>query len=143
MPTYTCTCSAGRLSPTEKQSIVNSITKVHSEEGGNVPQYLVQVVFNELAPGNHFINKRLVPKDQLWVNGLIRAGRSDAQKTAMVKRIMSECSEAMGVDPSFVWAYICDAEKTAEFGSVLPEPGQEKAWVEAIPKEVRDRYGLY
>ncbi len=123
MPTYTVTATSNRLSPSEKQSIVNAITQIHSQEG-RAPEYLVQVIFNELSAGNHFINKRPVPADQMWVNGIIRAGRSDAQKTAMVTRIMNECSEAMRVDPSYVWAYICDAEKTAEFGAVLPEPGK-------------------
>ena len=143
MPTYTCTSTSGRLSSSEKQKLVNRITKIHSQEGGNVPEYLVQVIFHTLPPGDHFINKSLVPKDQIWINGIIRGGRSDAQKTAMVTRMMNECAEAIGVDRSYVWAYICDAEKTAEFGAVLPEPGKEKEWVEAIPREVRERYGMY
>lgn len=35
------------------------------------------------------------------------------------------------------------ANTGAEFGSVLPKPGEEEAWVAGLKKEVRDRYGLY
>ena len=56
--------------------------------------------------------------------------------------VMEECAKAIGVEKSYIWVYICDADKTAEFGAVLPEPGQEKAWVEKLPKEVKQRYGI-
>ena len=143
MPTYVCTVAKDRLNADQKTEIVKRLSKVHSQEGGGVPEYLVQVIFNELEPGNHFINKRPVSEDQIWIRGDIRAGRTDEQKTAMAEGMMAECSEAVGIDRSFLWVYICDAEKTAEFGSILPKPGEEEAWVAKLPKEVRDRYGLY
>jgi phenylpyruvate tautomerase PptA (4-oxalocrotonate tautomerase family) len=142
MPTYVCTTTSGRLNKRQKEQIVQNVTRIHSQEGGNVPEWLVQVIFKEVERGNIFINKRNAD-DQVWIRGDIRAGRTDQQKTAMAERMMNECAEAIGIDKSYIWVYICDAEKTAEFGSILPEPGQEKAWVEKLPKEVRDRYGLY
>ena len=142
MPTYVCTTSTGRLNKEQKEQIVQKVTRVHSQEGGNVPEWLVQVIFKEVERGNIYINKRNAD-DQVWIRGDIRAGRSDAQKTAMAERMMNECAEAIGIDKSYIWVYICDADKTAEFGQVLPEPGQEEAWVARLPKEVRDRYGLY
>jgi phenylpyruvate tautomerase PptA (4-oxalocrotonate tautomerase family) len=69
MPTYVVTAAVGRLSASQKQAVVEKISQVHSQEGGNVPEWLVQVVFNEIQAGNHFINKRLVPADQVWVIG--------------------------------------------------------------------------
>ena len=142
MPTYVCTTTTDRLNKTQKEQIVQKVTQVHAQEGGNVPEWLVQVIFKEVERGNIFINKRNAD-DQVWIRGDIRAGRTDQQKTAMAERMMNECAEAICIDKSYIWVYICDAEKTAEFGSILPEPGQEKAWVEKLPKEVRDRYGLY
>lgn len=56
--------------------------------------------------------------------------------------VMNECAQAIDVDKSYIWVYICDADKTAEFGAVLPEPGQEKAWMEKLPAEVKRRYGI-
>ena len=143
MPTYVVTTHQNRLDATQKQSVVNAISQIHSEEGGNVPQYLVQVIFKSVEEGSWFINKQLVPKDQIWVRGDIRAGRSDEQKTRMCERMMNECAAAVGMERSYWWIYICDADKTAEFGSVLPKPGEEDAWVKGLGKEVRDRYGLY
>ncbi len=68
MPTYVVTVATGRFDASQKQAMVDRITQIHSQEGGNVPQYLVQVIFNEVTAGNHFINKRLVPADQVWVS---------------------------------------------------------------------------
>ena len=56
---------------------------------------------------------------------------------------MRECASATEIEHFFFWVYICDAEKTAEFGSILPNPGEEEAWVKQLSKEVRDKYGLY
>ncbi len=61
----------------------------------------------------------------------------------MCERMTAECSQATGIEPSYWWVYICDADKTSEFGRVLPKPGEEKEWVASLDKDVRDRYGLY
>ena len=143
MPTYVVTGAPGRLSASQKSDSVKAISRIHSQEGGGVPEYLVQVFFNEISPENHFINKRTVTADEMWIRGDIRPGRSDAQKTAIAERMMKGCAEVCGLDPSYVWVYICEADKTVEFGSVLPAPGGEKAWEEALPREVGERYGLY
>lgn len=134
--------SAGRWNASQKQDMVNLITAIHAKEGGNVPQYLVQVIFNELQSGNHFINKRPVPAQQIWVNGLIRAGRTEEQKDAIALRIMNECAAALAIDSSYVWVYVNDADKTAEFGKLLPKPGGEKEWLKSISQEVRSRYHM-
>lgn len=123
--------------------MVDIITAIHAKEGGNVPQYLVQVVFHELKPGNHFINKRPVPAEQIWVNALIRAGRTEEQKDAIATRIMNECATALSIDSSYIWVYVNDADKTAEFGKILPKPGGEKEWLKSIPHDVRSRYHMY
>lgn len=143
MPTYIVNTSPNRLSMGVKQSIVDALTRIHSEEGGGVPQYLVQVMFNEVLPENRYINKKQVPNDQVWIRGDIRGGRTDAQKTAMAERMMLETAEAIGIDRSYVWVYISDLEKAAEFGQVLPAPGEEEAWIAKIPQEVKDRYGMH
>ena len=87
MPTYVVTTTTGRLNKPQKEAIVQNITRIHSKEGGNVPEWLVQVIFKEVEKGSIYINKRN-QDDQIWIRGDIRAGRSDAQKTAMCERSM-------------------------------------------------------
>jgi phenylpyruvate tautomerase PptA (4-oxalocrotonate tautomerase family) len=62
MPTYVCSAATGRLTPTQKTEIVRSITAVHHEETG-APRYLVQVIFHDVAPGNHYVAGRQAPAE--------------------------------------------------------------------------------
>ena len=141
MPTYTCTISPGRLSSSQKAEVVKALTRIHSEEG-KAPAYLVQAIFHEVAPENHFINGRPVSTEEIWINGVIRAGRTDEQKTAMATRMVKECAAACGIDESYMWVYISDLAKAAEFGSVLPGVGEENQWFAALPEDVKRRYDL-
>ena len=65
------------------------------------------------------------------------------QKEAIASRIMNECADALGIDPSYVWVYVNDADKTAEFGKILPKPGEEKEWFKSIPDAVKERYHMF
>jgi phenylpyruvate tautomerase PptA (4-oxalocrotonate tautomerase family) len=139
MPTYVCTAAVNRLTADQKQAIAKVLATAHAEET-HVPPYIVQVIFNELLPGKHFINGYPVGPDQIWIRGDIRAGRTDAQKTAIVTRMAKLVSEVTLIDPSFFWIYLCDITKMIEFGSVMPEPGGEAEWIAAIPKDIKARY---
>jgi phenylpyruvate tautomerase PptA (4-oxalocrotonate tautomerase family) len=44
MPTYVVTTSLDRYTAEQKQKVVETISRIHSEEAGNVPQFLVQVM---------------------------------------------------------------------------------------------------
>jgi phenylpyruvate tautomerase PptA (4-oxalocrotonate tautomerase family) len=57
MPTYVCTAAVGRLTPVQKTEIVRRITAIHHEET-DAPRYFVQVIFYDITPGNHYINRR-------------------------------------------------------------------------------------
>lgn len=141
MPTYICTVAPSRFSASQKSSAVDAITQIHAEEG-RAPGYLCHCVFNEVDPSNRFINRRNVSADDVWIHGHIRAGRTKEQKAAMATRMMAECAEALGVESSYVWVYISDLAQAAEFGSLLPAPGEEKEWFAALPQEVKERYGF-
>ena len=141
MPTYICTVAPNRFSDTQKSAVVDALTRIHSEEG-KAPAYLVHVLFDEVSPSNRFINRRQVSADDIWIHGHIRAGRTDEQKAAMATRMTAECAKAFGVEDSFVWVYISDLAKAAEFGSLLPAPGEQAEWYASIPTSVKARYGL-
>ena len=66
MPVFFCTVAEGRLTPHQKAQIAEAITTNYNEETG-APRYLVQVIFNDINPGNHYIGGRLGSADQIWV----------------------------------------------------------------------------
>src|ERR1700724_1132613 len=71
MPTYACSAATGRLTPTQRVEIVQSITAIHHEETG-APRYFVQVIFYDIAYANHYIAGQLAPAGQMWIRGDIR-----------------------------------------------------------------------
>jgi phenylpyruvate tautomerase PptA (4-oxalocrotonate tautomerase family) len=142
MPTYACTVAAGRLTPSQKIEIVQSITAIHHEETG-APRYFVQVIFYHIAPGSHFIGGQSAPASQIWIRGDIRDGRTEEQKRRMISRILQEVSRTSRIAEDEVWVYLSDipAHNIAEYGRVLPAPGGENAWFAALPAALKERLG--
>ena len=140
MPTYVCSAAIGRLTPVQKAEIVRSITAIHHEETG-APRYLVQVIFYDLAPDSHYVAGQLAPADQIWVRGDIRGGRTNEQKSQMLRRIMQDVGKASGAAEETVWVYLSDipAENIAEYGRVLLPPGSEDAWFATLSDALREK----
>src|SRR5260370_5058212 len=140
MPTYVCSAGIGRLTPVQKAEIVRSITAFHHEETG-APRYLVQVIFYDLAPDSHYVAGQLAPADQIWVRGDIRGGRTNEQKSQMLRRIMQCVGRASGGAEDAVCGYLCDipAANWAEYGRVLLPPGEEDAWFWSLPDATREK----
>ena len=140
MPTYVCSAATGRLTPIQKTEIVRSITAIHHEETG-APRYLVQVIFYDLAPDSHYVAGQLAPADQIWVRGDIRGGRTNEQKSRMLRRIMQGVGRASGAAEDAVWVYLCDlpAANLIEYGRVLLPPGEEDAWFASLPDAIREK----
>ncbi|KAL6892030.1 4-oxalocrotonate tautomerase [Trichoderma evansii] len=139
MPTYVCTTATNRLTPEQKRSVVEVITTAHVEATG-APRFVVQVIFNEIAAGQHYINEIPVSSDQIWIRADIRAGRTEEQTRDIISRITNLGSEATGIDASFFWIYLCDITTMSEFGSVMPKPGGEGQWIASLPADVKKRY---
>lgn len=139
MPTYAFTTER-RLTAEEKRALVASVTEIHAVEAA-APRYFVQVIFNTLDEGSLFIGGAPAPSGHVWVDARIRAGRTKQQKTAILERVMHETAAILGVPEQSVWVYVTDveAQSMAEYGAVLPEPGAEAAWLEALPGELRER----
>jgi len=140
MPTYVCSMETGRLTQAQRLEIVKSLTAIHTEATG-APRYLVQVVFHEVSPHALYVGGELAPAGQVWVRGDIRSGRTAAVKRRMIERILHDVCATTGVAPEAVWVYICDipAENIAEYGSILPPPGEEAAWLATLSEDLRTR----
>ena len=139
MPTYVFT-SAKPISADQRAALVASVTEIHAVEA-TAPRYFVQVIFHRVEPGSIFIGGEAASPNHVWVRADIRAGRSSEQKARMLTRIMAETSQILGTSEQDVWVYISDipAQGVLEFGNVLPEPGQEEAWLAALPEALREK----
>lgn len=139
MPTYAFTTTK-MLTTDERARIVASVTSIHAVEA-TAPRYFVQVVFYTVDPGSMFIGGEPAPGGHVWVNALIRSGRTKEQKAKILQRIMDETSEILRVSAEDVWVYLSDipAESVAEFGAILPQPGGEPQWLASLPSDLRDK----
>jgi phenylpyruvate tautomerase PptA (4-oxalocrotonate tautomerase family) len=142
MPTYACSTAAGRLTPAQKMDVVRCITTVHHEETG-APRFLVQVIFYEVASGNHFIAGQLAQPEQIWIRGDLRSGRTEEQKGEILRRILQGVAKFTDAPEEAVFVYLSDIPATniAEYGRILPLPGDEHMWFEMLPDPLKARLG--
>ncbi len=140
MPSYVVTAPVGRFSAAQKSRLAGIITDIHCNITG-APSYLAQVIFNEVLPGNYFVGGKLLKFDNIFVHGHIRAGRSREIKERLILEIMHSAAAIGETDRSCVQVYIVEVppRQIAEWGQILPNPGEEAAWEAAIPDVVKDR----
>lgn len=139
MPTYVVNAPQGRLSAQQKQRIAADVTRVHCTVAA-APAYFAQVLFNDVPEGNYFVGgKALEGTDHIYVHGHIRAGRDAGTKEKLVLELMHRVADAAQLATHCVQVYVSDipARQVAEYGQLLPNPGEEAAWWEAIPAELR------
>lgn len=136
MPTYVCAVPAGLLSDAQKSSIAQAISRIHSAATG-APTYFVQVVIDE-GPVTRFLGGQRAD-GQIWIRGDIRAGRHQDVRKALMLDIMHAVADIARIKQSEVWVYLCNLEPTdmVEYGHVLPAPGEEEAWFDALPDDLK------
>jgi phenylpyruvate tautomerase PptA (4-oxalocrotonate tautomerase family) len=66
MPTYLVSTAAARLIDERKRRIADGITQAHSQATG-AQGFFVQVIFNDIPAGNHFIGGRPLDAEQIFV----------------------------------------------------------------------------
>ena len=137
MPTYMCVVKAGLLNDEQKGRIASAITRLHSEATG-APTWLVQVVIDESEQRQRYLGGQRADH-QIWIRGDIRAGRTSEQRQRLMLGIVKAVSEISGVEESAIWVYLCNLapDDMVEYGRVLPPPGEEQAWFEALPAELQ------
>jgi len=140
MPTYSVITPHGQLSAAQKARIADAVTRIHAEITG-APLYFAQVMFHEVQAGDYFLGGRPLKDGHVFIHGEIRAGRTEEQKKLLLERIMAAVADAGALGQSSVWVYVIEipAEQMAEFGRMLPRPGEEAAWFAGLPDEERER----
>ncbi|BFM17002.1 tautomerase family protein [Maricurvus nonylphenolicus] len=140
MPLYLCSYPTGAISPEKKQTISQAVTDVHCEVTGAPPTF-VHVVF--------FSSEKLALLQSLWggestadyqLFGNIRSGRTDEVKNKLVSGMRQAVADVIGVNFSEVTMSTRDvqAKWVMEGGDLLPEPGEEAAWIERHNQKMRE-----
>ena len=138
MPTYIVMAATGRLSDLEKNQVAQGITRVHNQVTG-AQSFFAQVIFQDIAAGNHFVGGAPLKHDHIFVYGHMRAGRSAEVKKQLLMQLVETMTSAARIAKNKVWVYVTDlpAGQMAEYGQVLPEPGTEAQWLAGLPLEDR------
>jgi phenylpyruvate tautomerase PptA (4-oxalocrotonate tautomerase family) len=128
MPVYTCTTTTATLTADVKSALAQAISRIHAEIN-HVPSTYVNVVFHELPPGGIYTDG--IPANPVLVNGWVRSGHPADETTRLAAEIAAAVSRIANVDPDRVMMVIQNspASGAVEGGRVLPEPGQEQAWI--------------
>jgi phenylpyruvate tautomerase PptA (4-oxalocrotonate tautomerase family) len=138
MPTYYCISPAGLLDAGQKSAIAAEITRIHNAVTG-AASFFAQVIYTDVAKGNHFMGGAPLAADQIFVHGFIRAGRSVPDRQRLVTEMVTAIAGLSGLPKKLVWVYVTEipARQMAEYGHILPEPGDEKTWLDGLPAEDR------
>ena len=128
MPIYTCTTNESTLSAQAKQALAGEIATIHSEIN-HVPSTYVNVVFHELPADNVYTDG--VSASPVLVSGWIREGHPKSEVTRLATEIAAAVTRIAGVPAQRVLVVFetSPASFAVEGGRVLPEPGEEAAWI--------------
>ncbi|MEM8972787.1 MAG: hypothetical protein AAGD43_12050 [Pseudomonadota bacterium] len=124
MPLYMCNSVSSVIPEDAKPKIAADITDIHCDITG-APRTFVHAFFFEDAPQLPINGK------SVFLFGSIRAGRTDEQKADLVNRMKASIYTHAGVPLSEIIVDTIDvpASWVMEGGEILPEPGEEEAWL--------------
>ncbi|MEM8501257.1 MAG: tautomerase family protein [Pseudomonadota bacterium] len=126
MPLYICNSAPGAIPSDAKAKIADDITSAHCDVT-DAPARFVHTAF--------FENHQRFPLEgkSAFVVGTIRAGRTDEQKSIITDRIKRSILNHAGISMEDCDAYVAEtpASWIMEGGEIMPEPGEEAAWLKA------------
>jgi phenylpyruvate tautomerase PptA (4-oxalocrotonate tautomerase family) len=122
MPLYRVTVPSGTIPIAQRATIAEALTEIHCDVTG-APATFVHVFFFDVPdPGK-------APRHR--VHGAIRSGRTPAQKDDLRNRMRAAVARIAGVEKTDVAVATLDvpAKWVMEGGALMPEPGEEAAWL--------------
>jgi len=128
VPIYSCTTTESTLSAQTKKALAGEIGAIHSAIN-HVPSTYVNVVFHEL-PGECVYTDR-ASTSPLLVSGWLPGGHPKSEVSRLATEIAAAVTRIAGVPAERVLVVFesSPASFAVEGGRVLPEPGQEAAWI--------------
>ncbi|MEQ9866107.1 tautomerase family protein [Pectobacterium aroidearum] len=139
MPTYYCSFPSGNIPDSQKNAIAQAITERHTEATG-APGWFVQVIINEGEGQQRYLGGERYD-EHVWIRADIRAGRKKEQLESLITNILNDVSKISGISQDDIWIYLnnLEPENMAEYGHILPPPGNEQSWFNALPESLRNR----
>jgi phenylpyruvate tautomerase PptA (4-oxalocrotonate tautomerase family) len=136
MPTYIISAANDLLPAQIRKAVAENITREYAEITGG-PTYLVQVIFNAIATGHHFVGGKPLNADHIFAHVYTREGKTPEQKAKMLESMINTVAKAASVTRRSVWAYLSEMPYThlVEYGHVAPKPGEDKTWLSTLPVE--------
>ncbi len=124
MPLYRCIVPPKLTTYAQRAQIAEHVTRIHCEVTGGLPLF-VHTFFAEDEAGMLPADKRAL------MLGSIRAGRTAEQKTRLVAELEQALAAVLGLAGEQVSVVTVDvpARWVMEGGDILPEPGDEAAWI--------------
>ena len=137
MPLYRCVIAPKLSSYEQRSQIAQEVTRIHCAVTDALPTF-VHTFFVEDDEG------LLPPDKRALMLGSIRAGRTDDQKTRLTSEMAHALAHtlALAADQVSVVTIDLPARWVMEGGDVLPEPGDEAAWLAARAKGLRESASL-
>src|ERR1700691_3884353 len=130
MPIYQCSTSKA-LSPEIKAAIAKKFSRIPIEFTA-APEAFVNVVFSDLPLGSHFLGSA-VRENGTLINGIVRGRRTLETRQALLKSLSAAWSRLTGQPERNLVLRVeeADAATIMEAGLIMPQPGEEVAWMAA------------
>ena len=125
MPLYRCAIREGLSNEAQRAQIAKEVVRIHCGVTG-APAMFVHAFFSERPPSE-------LPDGQMaYVLGTIRWGRTDEQKAEIASQLRTRVASALGCSENDVGVTTVDipSKWNMEGGAIMPEPGEEAAWLE-------------
>lgn len=130
MPLYRFAVNQGTTTEAQRARIANEVVRIHCGVTG-APASFVHAFYSELP------DAELPDGKSVFCVATIRAGRTEEQKQSISSQLTEAITSTLGRSADEVGLVIVDVPSSwnMEGGAVLPEPGEEAAWLEQHGKE--------
>ena len=124
MPLYRFAVLEGLTTDAQRAHIAKEVVRIHCGVTA-APPSLVHAFFAEAT------SSALPDGKSVFVVGSIRSGRTDEQKAQIVAELTDSIATTIGRQQTEVGVVTVDvpAKWIMEGGELLPEPGEEEAWL--------------
>ena len=140
MATYSFYYAGLSLTTHQKFELAKAITKIHAEVTG-AEAYFAQVIFKELDLHDFFIGGVLLDEPHIFLNGQIRAGRSEQTKKQLLVELEIAIQSVSRIAGHQIWAYIDEVSpgQMIEYGQILPAVGDDSVWFSTLPAAIQKK----